>query len=138
MKSAYIFHHHHYYHALKQQIGKGIPIYTGNRQRGGGLGGILGFLTKYAIPIASKYILPHAKSAILRTASDVIQDRSNLKKSLKQNTKTLVKNIGHQVFNKLTQEGSGKISRTIPKQNKKLNKTPKTLFKNLETIKLKK
>ena len=105
MKHPYIFHHHHYYHTLKSQIGGGYPIYSGTRQRGGGIGGILGFFSKYALPLISKYIIPHAKEAVFRTASDVAKNKSSFKEALKTNTQNLAKNIGKDIFHNLTQTG---------------------------------
>jgi hypothetical protein len=108
MKQAYTFHHTNYYHTLKSQIGGGIHVYAGTRQRGGGIGNVLSFVSKYAIPLINRYILPHAKEALVRTASDVAENRSTIKQSLKANSKNLLKNIGSDVFKNLTQGGLGK------------------------------
>ncbi|OXA53736.1 hypothetical protein Fcan01_11171 [Folsomia candida] len=107
MKTAYIFDHKDYFHALQPQIGGGFAVYAGTRQRGGGLGGVLGALVKYGIPIAKKYILPHAKDAFLRTVADITSDRSSAKESVKNNSKRLIKDIGSSIVSKLVQDGSG-------------------------------
>lgn len=104
MKSIHIFNHHHYHHTLHEQIGHGIPVYTGYRQRGGGLGSIFGFIKKYAIPVISKYILPHAKSALINTVSDVSQGQS-IKSALKNNAMSLVKNVSKGIVQ--PQSGAG-------------------------------
>lgn len=104
MKSIHIFDHHHYHHTLQDQIGHGIPVYTGYRQRGGGLGSIFGFIKKYAIPVISKYILPHAKSALINTVSDVSQGQS-IKSALKNNAMSMVKNVSKGIVQ--PQSGAG-------------------------------
>jgi|GEM_PF-5556485 len=108
MKHKYVFNHDHYYHTLKQQIGSGIPVFHGVRQRGGGLGSVLGSIAKYAIPLVKQYIIPHAKNAILSTVADVTLGRHSLKESLKNNSVGFLKNVGNGVVNKLNSEQSGR------------------------------
>jgi hypothetical protein len=125
MKHPYIFHHHHYYHTLKSQIGGGIPFYSGIRQSGGGFGGVLSFFSKYAIPLFSKYILPHAREALVNTVSDVAQNRSNLKQSIKSNSKSFINKVGQNIFKNLSPKGEGRKpvkrkTKSSPKKNKKL------------------
>jgi len=133
MQPVYIFDNQEYYQALKPQVGAGFSVFSGARQRGGGLGGILGSLVKYGIPLAQKYIWPHARDAVVRTAEDLIQDRSNIKQALKRNSGNFIKSVGKSVADKLLQEGSG-----LSRKRKKLQspgyshikaKRPKTLKK---------
>jgi hypothetical protein len=144
MKKPFIFNHSHFYHTLKKQTGGGIHVYSGVKQRGGGLGDILGFISRYAIPLANRYIVPHAKQFIARTATDLIDNRSNLKPILKENSKTLAKNIGKSIFDKLTQEGSGKRKKQSnsgqspkkPSKGKRKKTTKKTNAKKPKLSKL--
>lgn len=62
---------------------------------------------KYGIPIAKRYIWPHAKDALIRTASDIIEERGPAREVLKNNSKAFIKNIGSSIATKLVQEGSG-------------------------------
>lgn len=95
MKEKYIFKDDFYYNTLKQQLGAGvsIPVFHGVSQRGRGLGAVFGTIAKYAIPIISRYILPHAKSAAINTISDVVSNRKSLKNSLKSNSIGFLKNV---------------------------------------------
>lgn len=111
MRQKYIFHHDHYYHTLKSQIGGQIPVFHGVRQRGGGLGSVLGGISKYALPLIMKYVLPHAKEAGLRTISDVVKG-SSVKSALKKNGVGFLKNVGGELIRSTlnsskTQRGKG-------------------------------
>jgi hypothetical protein len=142
MKSQYIFHHHHYYHTLKSQIGGGIHVYSGIRQQGGGLGGVFNFIHKYAIPLISKYILPHAREALVNTASDLVENRSSLKQSIKSNSKSFVKNVGKSLLKNLTQKGEGKkkskrkSTQPLSKARAKKSKRPTNACKKLKLSKV--
>ena len=98
MKHRYIFNHDHYYHTLKGQIGEGLPVFHGVRQRGGGLGSVIGSIAKYAIPLIQRYILPHAKSAALSTLADVTSGGQSIKQALKRNGVGFLRNVGGDIL----------------------------------------
>ena len=118
-KSKYIFHHDHYYHTLKSQIGNGIPVFHGVRQRGGGIGSVLGGIAKYALPLIAKYILPHAKSAVASTVSDIAQNGLTVKQALKSNGLKFLKKVGSGVVNSVlnNQSGSGIVRKRAGRQS---------------------
>jgi hypothetical protein len=110
MKQRYIFHHDHYYHTLKRQIGEGVPVFHGVRQRGGGLGSVLGSIAKYAIPLIQRYIIPHAKTAAFSTFTDLASGSHSIKQALKKNSLGFLKNVGQDIAktaNSSGQTGSG-------------------------------
>lgn len=104
MKNIHIFNHHHYHETLNEQIGKGIPVFVGSRQKGGGLGSILGLIGRYVIPLLQKYVFPHAKNAIVNTVSDLAQGKP-LSQTLKNQTLGMLKNVGTSLTK--PQKGSG-------------------------------
>jgi hypothetical protein len=106
MKHVHIFNHHYYHQTLHEQVGKGIPVFTGYRQKGGGLGSILGFIGKYAIPLINKYVLPHAKTALVNTVSDLGSGKT-LKQSLKSNSVKLLQNVGNEIVKRQIGNGLG-------------------------------
>jgi len=109
MGQKYIFHHDHYYHTLKDQIGHGIPVFHGVKQRGSGLGSVLGSIAKYAIPLILRYVVPHAKTAAIRTLSDVATNRRTLKDSLKTSGIGFLHDVGTDLLNNPnTESQSGK------------------------------
>jgi hypothetical protein len=115
MRSKYIFHHDHYYHTLKNQIGSGIPVFHGARQRGGGIGSIFGGIAKYALPLIAKYILPHAKTAATNVISNIVNKRGTIKESLKNSGVQLINDIGNSIITK--QAGEGLVSRGIKRKS---------------------
>lgn len=125
------------------QVGRGMDdglmFYKSNykRQRGSGLGGILGTLARKLIPIAKnilwpaakKYVLPHAASAARHVAGDVFSGR-NIKESVKEHGSHALKGIGEGI---LTQSGSGRKRGTKSRKRKaaaKLGKNLNKKFKN--------
>lgn len=79
------------YHYLKPQ--RGGSVFKGTlRQRGKGLGGLLGSIAKTAFPIFKKFVLPHVKKGLISTAGDVIAGK-NVKQSIKKRGKKTGKNI---------------------------------------------
>ena len=114
MKHVHIFDHQAYHDALNQQIGGGIPVFHGIKQRGDGLGAILGFLGKYAIPIFRNHILPHATTAITNVANDVMNGVP-IKTSLKQNAAYVIKNAARSVIDNQSGKGlgNGKLVETV-------------------------
>ena len=144
MRQKYIFHHDHYYHTLKGQIGAGIPVFHGVRQRGGGIGSILGGIAKYALPLLMKYVFPHAKEAALRTLSDVAVGGQSVKGALKKNSVGFLKNVGGDVLSSATaklQTGKGirKVTKSTtsckPKTVKKKKNTQTATKRKLPTTK---
>lgn len=123
----------------RQQRGGGLDdnllYYTSSykRQRGAGLGSILGSLAKRLMPFAKqilwpaakKYVLPHAKSAALALTDDILEGK-NVGQSLKQRGVEAIKGATQQLRD---QSGTGKRkkrTRAKPykrKTKKKLNKT---------------
>ena len=115
MKQRYIFHHDHYYHTLKGQIGEGVPVFHGVRQRGGGLGSVLGGIAKYAIPLIQRYIMPHAKSATLSTFADIASG-GEIKQALKRNGLKFLNDVGNK-FIERGQIGKGNYRRVKPSKS---------------------
>lgn len=107
MKTVHVFDHHAYHSAISDQMGRGMPVFSGIRQKGGGLGAVMGFLGRYAIPILSKYVLPHAKEAILNTFSDISHNPSDVKDTIKANGKRFLTNVGKELSNNILQKGKG-------------------------------
>lgn len=113
----------------------GLVFYKSSykRQRGAGLGSILGSLARGLIPIAKnilwpaakKYVLPHAVTAAKSFAGDVLSGR-NVKESIKERGKTALKGIGEQI---VTQSGSGNRRRTKSKK-RKLSQVKRKFKKN--------
>ena len=136
MKKVHIFNHDMYHHTLKHQIGSGIPVFSGIRQRGGGLGGVLGFVGRYAIPLLSKYVIPHVRKALIGTAVDLITNNP-IKKTVKQNIRSLAKNVGSDIVQNIgVQKGKGitrknknQLSTTISTKQVP-SKKPKTVSKS--------
>jgi len=110
------------------------------RQRGAGLGSVLGAIARTLIPIArnilwpatKKYVLPHATEAAKHFAGDVLSGR-NIKESLKEHGKEALKGIGTQITSQ-SGKGRGKRSnksrkrKAVTKIRKKQTKKPLTLF----------
>lgn len=72
------------------------------RQRGSGLGGILGafarkilpFARNFLFPAAKQYVLPSAVEAVKNVASDVMSGKQSVGSSLKEHAKSAAKGIG--------------------------------------------
>lgn len=96
----------------------GLSFYKSSyrRQRGAGLGSVLGAIARRLIPIAKnilwpaakKYVLPHAAHAAKQIAGDVLTGR-NVKESLKEHGKGALKEIGKEIT---SQSGSGRSKRS--------------------------
>lgn len=115
-------------------LDSGLSFYKSSykRQRGAGLGAVLGSIARKLIPIAKnilwpaakKYVLPHASIAAKQLASDVFSGR-NVKESLKHRGSDALKGIGDSI---LTQSGSGrKRKRSISKKRKSTHKRQKLI-----------
>jgi len=127
------------------QVGRGLDdglVYyksSYRRQRGAGLGSILGSIARRLIPIAQnilwpaakKYVLPHAATAAKQVASDVLSGR-NVKESIKDHGKQALKGIGEQIVN---QSGSGRKRRRIKVRKRKLSQV-KRKSKKLKALTL--
>jgi len=92
-----------------KQSGRGIEdlaFYRGNwrRQKGAGLGGILGSIGRRLLPLARRFLLPSAKKAAKNIALDILSGK-NVKESLKDRSKTAIKEVGHQIIDQI---GSGR------------------------------
>lgn len=86
---------------------KGNGVYFkgqyGHISKGYGLGSFFLNLTRRALPLIKKYILPHATTALTDTISDIAQGK-NVKQSFKQHTIKAGKNILKTAFKR---KGSG-------------------------------
>lgn len=100
MKTIHIFDLDSYHNALVPGANV-VPIY--HRQRGAGLSNIL---TRYSIPIASKYLFPHAKAAAINTYRDIIAG-GGVKRAVRNNAIGFLQNVGHDVLEGFKQKGSG-------------------------------
>jgi len=78
------------HNALKSKVDKNSGCLV---QRGGGLGGVLGLVKKYLLPVVKSYVLPEVKHAVLKTVSDV-SSGENFKTSVKRNATKLLKRAG--------------------------------------------
>jgi len=74
------------------------------RQRGSGIGSFLLNIGRKLLPLAKKFILPHAKTALHKVATDVLVNDGNLVESLKRNSVNALKAAGKQI---VSQSGSG-------------------------------
>lgn len=102
----------------------GLVFYKSSykRQRGSGLGGVLGAIARRLIPIArnilwpaaKKYVLPHASLAAKQLAGDVLSGR-NVKESIKHRGQDALKGIGDAIT---TQSGSGRKRKRKSKKRK--------------------
>ncbi len=109
----------------------GLVFYKSSykRQRGSGLGGVLGAIARRLIPIAKnilwpaakKYVLPHASAAAKQLAGDVLSGR-NVKESIKHRGRDALKGIGDTI---VTQSGSGRKRKRKSKRRKPTAKRTK-------------
>ena len=81
--------------------------YVNSKVRGRGLGNILSSISKIALPILKRVVVPHAKKALIGTASDVLSGR-NLATSLKTRAKDAGKAMIKTAFQPPTNRGVGK------------------------------
>jgi hypothetical protein len=90
---------------------------------GYGLGGLFGAIARRLIPFAKEYILPHALTAAKGIASDVLEDKSKFRESLKSRGIGALKSIGRHVIT--GQKGSG--LRRVKKHRKRVKLKTKKL-----------
>ena len=89
----------HYEHYYTQQVGRGLPVFTGPRtQRGYGLGGILGGLFRSAMPLIKQGVKTLGRE-VLNTGVGIAQDALDGK-----NIKTATKTRLHRAGRNLTQK----------------------------------
>jgi hypothetical protein len=81
------------YHPI--QSGGTSPFYQANlrRQRGSGIGGILGTIARTVMPFLAKYVFPSAKTFVRKTAGDIFSGR-NVKETLKEHGIDALKDVG--------------------------------------------
>lgn len=115
-----------YYMQSGGSLESGLMLYRPNlrRQHGHGLGSFFGSVFRRILPIAQKYIFPHAKTALGNVARDALEGQ-NIGESLKSNSKSALKGIASQFVG---QSGSGSRGRkrkhkSAPQSRKKLRKT---------------
>lgn len=104
MKVVHVFNIEEYQKALSPGQ-RGVYM-----QRGGGLGGAFGTIRRYSIPIIKEYVLPKLKSTAVNVAKEIFSG-SNVKNAIKNNAVSLVKNVGSDMYSRLTQKGKGIESR---------------------------
>jgi hypothetical protein len=103
------------------------------RQKGYGLGGFFSSLARRFLPFATKYIVPHAKKALLNVANEVLDGNRSIKESLKDNALSAIKNVGRDIVG---QSGSGRRRRNI--RSKKSKHSVKKSQNVLRTVKRRK
>lgn len=123
MKQVHQFDHHLYHKALERQIGGSLPVFTGYRQRGAGLGSMLGLIGRYILPIIKEHIFPHAKTALMNTVKDVIHGVPVKDAILRQGGDMLQK-VATSVENK-RQSGKGLAVKKRPAGNSETSVTHK-------------
>jgi len=115
MKRIHIFDHEAYHKTLKHQIGSGLPVFAGYRQQGGGLGSIVGLIGRYVLPLFAKHVIPHAKSAVFNTLSDVAKGKT-IGDALHANSTSLLKNVGDSLLDRQTGRGLETLN-TVDSEN---------------------
>jgi len=123
MKHVHQFDHRLYHKALERQIGGSLPVFTGYRQRGAGLGSIFGLIGRYILPIIQEHVFPHAKSALVNTVKDVIKG-TPLKQAVLRQGGDMLQKIATSVDSK-RQTGSGLTVKKRPAGNSETSVTHK-------------
>jgi len=107
----------------------------GFRQKGYGIGGFFGSLAKKFLPFATKYLLPHAKTAMSNIVSDVMDGKRTIRETLKDNSLAALKNVGRDL---LSQSGSGvRRKRVKKKTSRKKSQTGGKVKKGKRKLKTK-
>jgi hypothetical protein len=114
-----------YYQQQQQQRGGGdFPVYVGTyRQRGHGLGNVIGSLFRRILPILKTYG-PHA----LRTSANIVDDVSKGKSWKDATLQRVPETISNFVFNKNSQSGSGLRGRQTCKSKKTVKRIKRDIF----------
>lgn len=106
MKTLYTFDSNDYYAALNRQHQSSSQIYRIPRQRGGSLGSIFRYVSRYVVPLLKKYVVPPLQSSALSVTTDLLEG-GRFKETLKKHSKNLIKNIASEIA-KPSQKGAGK------------------------------
>jgi hypothetical protein len=98
----------------------GTPFFKSNigRQRGSGIGGIFGAIRRTLLPLFSKYVLPHARTALRNVAIDLLDSKRPVKETLKDHGVKALKGIGQDIINQ-SGSGRGRKRKLHPTSNKK-------------------
>ena len=122
MKHVHQFDHQLYHKVLEGEIGRGLPVFTGYRQRGAGLGSIFGLIGRYVLPIIKEHIFPHAKTALINTVQDVMKG-TPLKQAVLRQGGDMIQKVATSIEKRQT--GSGLNVRKRPAPNRKTTVTHK-------------
>lgn len=126
MKTVHVFDINDYHHALSPSYMHDGIFY---RQKGGGVGGVLGTMKRYSIPIIKKYVIPHFREAVFNTVKDVALHGSSVKGAVKNNTKKFFGGIGNDIYSNIVQSGKGISRKRISKSQKRSTKVTKSTNK---------
>jgi hypothetical protein len=121
MKHVHQFDHQLYHKVLEGQIGRGLPVFTGYRQRGAGLGSIFGLIGRYVLPIIKEHIFPHAKTALINTVQDVMKG-APLKQAVLRQGGDMIQKVATSIEKRQT--GRGLSIRKRPPSERKTSVTP--------------
>jgi len=102
------------HNALKSKVDKNSGCLA---QRGSGLGGVLGLVKKYLLPVVKSYVLPEVKHVVLKTISDV-SSGENFKTSVKRNAKKFFKRAGTNFVQDQFQPKKLKLAKKKEKQSR--------------------
>ena len=130
----------YYLNQIKNQVGTGLPVFTGYaNQRGHGIGGIFRKLSSYILPYV-KTALPFLKkggqilgSEVVRAASNIATDAINgkdVETSARENLNEEVNNLTHKA-NTVLQTGSGKATN---KRKKHISKKHFIKYRRLQDV----
>ena len=100
----------HYEHHYTQQVGNGLPVFSGlQNQRGYGLGGILGGLFRSALPLLRKGASTLGREA-LNTGVSIAKDAlegNNIKTAAKTRLHQAGRNLTHKAVSSLAGKQTG-------------------------------
>lgn len=134
----YIPDNKHYEHYYTQQVGKGLPVFTGPRsQKGYGLGGILGGLFRSAMPLikqGAKTLGREVFNTGIGLAQDALEGK-NIKTAARTRLRQAGRNLSQKAVRKLGASQTGDhqrrgIKRKAPRRRitSKNGKRPKRSF----------
>lgn len=109
---------------------RNIPVYSGQlRQRGSGIGSLIGGVSSFVIPLAKKYALPIGRSFLRNAAPellDVLAGKSKPRKALKRAAlKTVKQQIGGGKKRTARKTQKRKTTRVISRKVTARNSRPK-------------
>ena len=109
----------HYEHYYTQQVGRGLPVFTGPRtQRGYGLGGILGGLFRSAMPLIKQGAKTLGRE-VLNTGIGIAQDAlggENIKTAAKTRFRHAGRNLTQKAIRGLEARATGSRRRGIKRK----------------------